>query len=1159
MSRGDTRSQSLESPAQSAESCRPREAAPRFLVGIDVGSTTVKAVVCAKPGDEPLFCDYRRHEGRQAEAVLDVLHRAKAELGMADGAIRLFMTGSGGQQLAHMLSGRFVQEVAAVSLAVERSYPEVRSVIELGGQDAKMVLFQENGVEGTRKKIATMNDKCAGGTGVVIEKIAAKLHISREDLCMQTFGDTQIYPIAGKCGVFAETDITGLQKHGVPNRDLIASLFHAIVLQNLSVLTRGNTLLPTVFLLGGPNAFLPGLQNAWRRGLLNYWKRKNIPLPDGASLEMLVRVPPMAEYFGAMGAIEFGASDPGTGFQYHGTRALEIFIHENDRCPDLVAFRRGLCTDDAELNAFRAQYASDSPGLRTVRDTSEVFIGLDGGSTSTKAVAVAPDGDVVCSSYRLSQSDPITDALTVLRDLRGQLELSGKPVRVLGLGTTGYSKDLLKKVLSADMALVETVAHAKSSLHLFPDVDAIIDVGGQDIKIIVLQNGTVKDFKLNTQCSAGNGYFLQAASEALGIPVQDFADTAFKAKRMPKFSYGCAVFLQSDVVNFQRLGWRPEEILAGLATVLPKNVFLYVAGVSNVARLGRRFVLQGGTQRNLGVVKAELDFIKEHFHGDGAPEVRVHPNCCEAGAIGAALEVMERHKATQSTVFPGFASLDTLEYSIRRDESTRCRYCTNRCLRTFIELRPEQSAEPAKHVVIASCDRGEAESAEEVRKINAGWNRLRNDAPNFVHIAAEEAWRPTHPPLVIANPRSRTGLFFSARAAHKSRIRAGIRIGIPRALNMFTYAPLFSAYFESLGVRPEHLSYSHFSSVEKYQRAAGFSAIDPCYPSKVAVAHVFELLQHCEREPLDAIFFPMFGVLTSPLKQCSGSNACPSGSATPEAVKAAFSRTVNWFEQRKVKYLNPVVDLDDRDLFKYQMFSCWNNLLSLDWEENSRAVDTAFDQFQEFEANLRRRARKTLDDLERNGRVGLVMLGRPYHHDPGLNQGILDELQKHGYAVFSQSLLPLDRDLLEGLFHGQLSRGIIRSALDISDVWKQSFSASSNHKLWAAKFVARHPNLISVELSNFKCGHDAFISRTIEEIVERSGKPHFSFRDLDENRPLASIRIRVETMHYFLNQYQQKLQRHSQSAAHLVINENLLRPPVREGESFAGHDIEETA
>jgi predicted nucleotide-binding protein (sugar kinase/HSP70/actin superfamily) len=292
----------------------------------------------------------------------------------------------------------------------------------------------------------------------------------------------------------------------------------------------------------------------------------------------------------------------------------------------------------------------------------------------------------------------------------------------------------------------------------------------------------------------------------------------------------------------------------------------------------------------------------------------------------------------------------------------------------------------------------------------------------------------------------------------------------------------------------------------------------------VSVAHVYELLQRAKKEPLDAIFFPMFDVLTTPLEYCTGSCACPSGAATPEAVKAAFSRTVDWFREAGVTYMNPVLDMADRDLFKYQMFSCWKGLLDLDWQENSRAVDIAYSSWEAFEARFRQQARLTLNELERSGGIGLVMLGRPYHHDPGLNQGILEELQRLGYPIFSQSLLPLDPDLLDRLFGAEVDAGLIRSPLDVSDVWKHTFSASSNHKLWAAKFVARHPNLISVELSNFKCGHDAFINRVIEQIIEQSGKPHFSFRDLDENRPLASIRIRIETMDYFLRHYRDQLQ-----------------------------------
>ena len=519
----------------------------------------------------------------------------------------------------------------------------------------------------------------------------------------------------------------------------------------------------------------------------------------------------------------------------------------------------------------------------------------------------------------------------------------------------------------------------------------------------------------------------------------------------------------------------------------------------------------------------------------------------EAGAIGAGLEAIEHRRSRNATTFPGFEFLDTLKYSIRRDESTRCHFCTNHCLRTFVELSSDaDEAHGEKRVVIATCERGEAENADEVRKINAAWNRLSQSCPNYVQLAAEKVWLPTSADTGIASSH-RTNIFpFSRRVKTKEQMRAQIRIGIPKVLNLYIYAPLFSTYFASLGIPARNLRYSHFSSPGQYQAAAGFSAIDPCFPSKIAIAHIYELLQGCQKEPLDAIFFPIFDVLTTPLAGCVGSSACPSGSATPEAVKAAFYRKVNWFQEAGVQYLSPVLDLVDRDLFKYQMFSCWNNLLHLDWEENARAVEIAFAALPDFESGLRRQARQTLDELERNGDVGLVMLGRPYHHDPGLNQGILEELHRLGYAIFSQSLLPLDKDLLDRLFGAEVAAGLIRSPLDLSDVWKNSFSASSNHKLWAAKFVARHPNLISVELSNFKCGHDAFISRTIEQIIEMSGKPHFSFRDLDENRPLASIRIRVETMHYFLRHYREQLQAKLPVQREQYTNagwENLIIPP----------------
>ncbi|MCP4246274.1 MAG: CoA activase, partial [bacterium] len=281
------------------------------------------------------------------------------------------------------------------------------------------------------------------------------------------------------------------------------------------------------------------------------------------------------------------------------------------------------------------------------------------------------------------------DATEIFAELEKQITEQGCTLKVLGVGTTGYAKDILKEVLSADVALVETVAHTESGLHFYPGTDVIVDVGGQDIKLIILKDGRVKDFKLNTQCSAGNGYFLQSTASGFGHQVEDYADIAFGAEAMPEFGYGCAVFMQSDIVDFQRQGWSPAEIMAGLAAVLPKNIWLYVSQIPNIAKLGTRFVLQGGTQHNLAAVKSQVDFIESRFVGTGlTPEVIVHEHCGESGAIGCAIEA-HRLWAEQDlqTTFIGLDRVRQIEYRTTRSESTRCYFCKNKCLRTFIDVK----------------------------------------------------------------------------------------------------------------------------------------------------------------------------------------------------------------------------------------------------------------------------------------------------------------------------------------------------------------------------------------------------------------------------------------------------------------------------------------
>ncbi len=363
------------------------------------------------------------------------------------------------------------------------------------------------------------------------------------------------------------------------------------------------------------------------------------------------------------------------------------------------------------------------------------------------------------------------------------------------------------------------------------------------------------------------------------------------------------------------------------------------------------------------------------------------------------------------------------------------------------------------------------------------------------------------------------------------RARPRLRIGIPRVLNMYAFAPLFTAYLESLGVATENLVWSDYTTNELYRAGISRGAIDPCFPSKVALSHVHNLLVKATRKPLDVIFFPMFDLLPSPLEKLTGRNACPTVMATPQTVRAAFVKETDVFAERGIRYLAPLVNLDDRRVFSYQMFTAWAPLLGLSREEHERALDAAFAAQRDYDGWLRRRAREVIEMLERERRLGIVVLGRPYHHDPGINHEILDELQKMGYPILSQSTLPLDEDILERLFGAEVRAGVIESPLEISDVWKNSYSCSSNHKLWAAKFTARHPNLVALELSSFKCGHDSPIYSVMERIIERSGTPYFSFKDLDENKPAGSIRIRLETIDYFLRRYRDDLLRQTEAAS----------------------------
>lgn len=1097
----------------------------RLCLGVDVGSTTVKAVLVDEIDSKVIWSDYQRHEGQQLERLLAVLARLEADIPeVRAGRMRAFATGSGAAPLESLIGAKFVQEVNAVALAAERLHPRVGSVIELGGQDAKIIIFKDDPGGAGRKKIPTMNDKCAGGTGAVLDKISAKLGLGGSQLALQGYDGIKLHHIAGKCGVFAETDINSLQLVGIPTDQLMASLFDAIVGQNLSVLTRGHTLRPQVLLLGGPNTFIRGMHEAWRANIPPLWEERAVEIPAGVDPRDLIIVPEGAQYFAALGAVEYGKSEPECDAVYEGLDALHRHV-EGSGASQGVAVTSSLCRSAGELAAFKERYRREpfTPAVFARGQVVRAFLGLDGGSTSTKGVLMDRDGQVLHKAYRLSGGNPIEDTKDIVGRLRSAVEAQGAVLEISGFGVTGYAKDVLKSAFGADVAIVETVAHTASALHFYGQVDVICDVGGQDIKIIVLKDGQVKDFKLNTQCSAGNGYFLQSTARALGVAIDDYADAAFAATAMPGFSYGCAVFLQSDIVNFQRQGWTPKQILAGLAAVLPKNIWLYVAQIPNLARLGSRFVLQGGTQNNLAAVKAQVDFIRSHFHGAAVePSVVVHRHCGESGAIGAALEAMRIQEGRPASLFVGLEQTALTTWETTTSEDTRCHFCKNRCLRTFIDIEAKGAAR--RLIVGNSCEKGLVEDINSMRAIKKRTDATAADTPNFVEVQAKEVFR-SPAPRAASDPLP--GLTFTE--ARKARARAmrrreHLRIGIPRVLSLYSMAPLFRAYFESLGIRPENIVFSDVSSPALYREGARRGAIDPCFPSKLAIAHVHNLMhaKHA-RKPLDLIFFPMIDDAPSGVVNALGCRICPTITATPEATRAAFTKEADLFASRGIRFMNTFVNIGQRDLFERQMYLDFQDVLGLSAGENRRAIAEGFAALERFDASLRGRARAEIDRLEREGRIGIVLLGRPYHADEGINHGILAEFQKRHYPIFTPQSLPVDADILERIFGDEVRAGVIHHPLEVTDVWKNAYSVNSNTKIWAAKFAARHPNLIALEIGSFRCGHDAPIFATIEGIIESSGTPFFSFRDLDENKPFGSIRIRVETIDYFLTRYRQGL------------------------------------
>jgi len=1111
-----------------------------IVIGLDVGSTTVKAVVVDPQTREILWNDYRRHHTKQPETVLEFL----VEIGQAfdDVAredIRLFITGSGAGPLEAPTGGKFVQEVNAVTLAVETLHPDAGSVVELGGQDAKIIIFKENTETGEKTASCSMNDKCASGTGATIDKCMIKVGMPPAETGQLHFDDSKLHHVAAKCGVFAETDIVNLVKTGIPAPEILCSLADAIVMQNLSVLTRGNTLKPKVLLLGGPNTYLPFLQECWRKRIPEVWDERGFEWDRSIPLDELIPVPDNAELYAAYGAVMYGLHEADDVGRYDGLAGLERYIHEGRK--ERLGENAGppLAKDAGELGTFVDAYRVPKIEEPEVSGTVRAVIGLDGGSTSSKAVLLDEDGEILMKAYTLSKGNPIQDTKELLKDLRERMAAKGATLEVLGFGATGYAADVLEECLYADVNIVETVAHMMSATHFFGDVDVICDIGGQDIKVLFMENGDIKSFKLSNQCSAGNGMLLQAMADQFGLPVTEYADTAFEAELAPKFSYGCAVFLDTDRVNFQKEGYSKEELLAGLAQVLPKNVWQYVVGVPRLAALGRKFVLQGGTQYNLAAVKAQVDYIKERVPG---AEVFVHPHSGEAGAIGAAMETLRVVQRRGRSTFVGLDAAIDLEYTTTNDESTTCHFCPNECSRTFIDaFRPDGST--SRYISGFSCEKGMVESKEAMIDLVKERKKIMRAYPNLVSHEARVAFqkrKDLDPMPEAGSPKTRIEVKrtfwgqvkhdevqgrFERSGEEAQKLRRQWRVAMPRVLNMYSTGPFWQSYFQSVGVDPRNIVWSDESGEEMFAEGGKYGSVDPCYPSKVVQAHFHQLFFHVHPDkPLDAIFFPILTHVPNFITDAVDGATCPIVAGTPDVMKAAFTKEQDFFATRGITYYDPSLSFDEPVRMKQILFDTFGETLKMTKDESDFAVDQAYAALERHDADLQHKGRAILETVEHHDQVAILVVGRPYHNDPGLHHGIPEEFQVLGYPILSIRSIPKDREYLDRFFAEDLDKGVITHPLDIHDVWPENYSANSAQKVWGVKFAARHPNVVLLDLSSFKCGHDAPTFGIIDRIVEKSAVPYSALHDLDANKPGGSIKIRVKTYAHSLTLHQERLE-----------------------------------
>ena len=1078
-------------------SLKPASHPKPLRVGLDIGSTTVKAVVLDQSDSlgDTLFSDYRRHHANVRATVAGLLvdiHKKLVDLGRGDEPIRLSITGSGGLALADNLHVPFIQEVIAETEAIDKEYPQADVIIELGGEDAKITYLKPTPEQ-------RMNGSCAGGTGAFIDQMSTLLDTDAAGLNEMAKSYENLYPIASRCGVFAKTDLQPLINDGAAKPDLAASIFTAVATQTIAGLASGRPIHGTVIFLGGPLFFMSELRAAFQRALEG--KVDEFIVPTDAHLYVA---------YGSALQADTDSDDQGHHFEAYTCDEILKRLDELKNLPSNTPTMPPLFPTEADREDFNKRHHKEHIHIGTLEGAhGPHFLGIDAGSTTIKATLVNDDREIVWSSYANNEGSPLTAAINIVKKIQSELPEGAWIARSCA---TGYGEGLIATGLHLDEGVVETMAHYRGAEMVSPGVTAVIDIGGQDMKYLAITDGVIDSIAVNEACSSGCGSFLQTFAMSMGLTIQEFTQKALASTHPVDLGSRCTVFMNSSVKQAQKEGASIEDIAAGLCYSVVRNALYKVIKLRDSGELGDTVVVQGGTFLNDAVLRAfelltEREVTRPNIAGlmgafGAALTARMHyediadDDNAHVGADGRSVDaaaaeesaagdepnaaahageiVVDGVRHTVSSILTGEA-LNEMSMTTERDV---CKLCQNHCKLTITTF-----SDGSRFVTGNRCERG------------GDAKKKRSDRPNLYDYKYKRC-------------------FAYRRLTDKNATRG--EIGIPRALNMYENYPFWFTLLTSLGFK---VMISGRSSHELFETGIeSIASENICYPAKLVHGHIKWLLN----KGMKTIFYPCVSYEDNLVPNTDNHYNCPVVANYPLVVGANMPE----LRDPDVRYMHPYFNLANHELMVDRIVEefAW---ASVSREEAETAVKAAYAEDKVFKHDVQQEGLKALAYMKEHDCRGIVLAGRPYHIDPEINHGIPETICALGMVVLSEDsiceLQPGEKlDLTDFLSEGEEdprkknANGfrhvddrkvtVNRMPLRVTNQW-----AYHSRLYAAAHFVASYPGLELVQLNSFGCGLDAITTDQVAEILADKADV-YTLLKIDEVSNLGAAKIRLRSL-----------------------------------------------